>query len=57
MVHIVLPLHCYKKKTLMWKIFKTALKITITVWLIKSIWNDIGQEDVDKLKSVFKQIN
>jgi|LauGreDrversion4_2_1035121.scaffolds.fasta_scaffold51678_2 hypothetical protein len=41
----------------MWKIFKTALKITITVWLIKSIWNDIGQEDVDKLKSVFKQIN
>jgi hypothetical protein len=41
----------------MWKIFKTALKITITIWLIKSIWNDIDEDDMNKLKSVFKQIN
>lgn len=41
----------------MWKIFKTALKITITIWLIKSIWNDIDEDDMNKLKSVFKQIS
>jgi hypothetical protein len=41
----------------MWKIFKTALKITITIWLIKSIWNDIDEDDMHKIKSVFKQIN
>jgi len=41
----------------MWKIFKTAIKITLTVWLIKSIWKDIEPDEMDKLKSVFKQIN
>jgi hypothetical protein len=39
----------------MWQIFKTSLKITITIWLIKSIWNDIDGNEIKQIKQIFKQ--
>jgi hypothetical protein len=39
----------------MWKLFKTAVKITLTIWLIKSIWSDIGDDDMNKIKSLINK--
>jgi len=39
----------------MWKIFKTSVKITITIWLLKSIWEDIDGDEVQQLKQNIKQ--
>lgn len=47
----------YNKHDNMWKIFKTAVKLSIALWMIKSMYDDIGDEDMKKIKSVFKQIN
>lgn len=38
----------------MWKIFKTSFKLMLTIWLVKSIWNDISDSE---LKQIFKQLN
>jgi hypothetical protein len=40
----------------MWKLFKTSVKITLTIWLIKSIWKDIDGGDA-KLKSIIREIS
>jgi hypothetical protein len=39
----------------MWKIFKTSVKITITIWLLKSIWKDIDGDEAQELKQILKQ--
>jgi hypothetical protein len=39
----------------MWKIFKTSLKITINIWLLKSIWHDIDGNEIKQIKQIFKQ--
>lgn len=39
----------------MWQIFKTSLKITITIWLLKSIWKDIDGNEIKQIKQIFKQ--
>ena len=36
----------------MWKIFKTSVKITITIWLLKSIWEDIDGDEVQQPKEL-----
>jgi hypothetical protein len=39
----------------MWKLFKTSVKIALTIWLLKSIWKDIDADDAQKIKQIFKQ--
>jgi len=39
----------------MWKIFKTSVKITLTIWLIKSIWKDVGLQD-ERMKELIREL-